>query len=51
KKTPGPPFGTTLGCSLEFKEKPTKLSSIRIQPVLDIHLSLKHCAGKCKTKS
>ncbi|XDV49401.1 hypothetical protein PO909_018659 [Leuciscus waleckii] len=35
KKTPGPPFGTTLGCSLELKEKPLKSSSIRIQPVLE----------------
>ncbi|KAI2661870.1 Sperm-associated antigen 17 [Labeo rohita] len=35
KKTLGPPFGTTLGCSLELKEKPTKSSSICIQPVLE----------------
>ncbi|CAM4718238.1 unnamed protein product [Leuciscus chuanchicus] len=35
EKTPGPPFGTTLGCSLELKEKPLKSSSIRIQPVLE----------------
>ncbi|XP_058641173.1 sperm-associated antigen 17 isoform X2 [Onychostoma macrolepis] len=35
KKTPGPPFGTTLGCSLELKEKPPKSSSIRIHPVLE----------------
>ncbi|XP_067270329.1 sperm-associated antigen 17 isoform X2 [Pseudorasbora parva] len=35
KKTPGPPFGTTLGCSLELKEKPLKSSSIGIQPVLE----------------
>ncbi|XP_077080311.1 sperm-associated antigen 17 [Siphateles boraxobius] len=35
KKTPGPPFGTTLGCSLELKEKSLKSCSIRIQPVLE----------------
>ncbi|XP_048067291.1 sperm-associated antigen 17 isoform X1 [Megalobrama amblycephala] len=35
KKTPGPPFGTNLGCSLELKEKPLKSSSIHIQPVLE----------------
>ncbi|XP_016389993.1 sperm-associated antigen 17 [Sinocyclocheilus rhinocerous] len=35
KKTPGPPFGTTLGCSLELKEKPPKSSSIHIHPVLE----------------
>ncbi|XP_039520361.1 sperm-associated antigen 17 [Pimephales promelas] len=35
KKTPGPSFGTTLGCSLELKEKPLKPCSIRIQPVFE----------------
>ncbi|XP_051950520.1 sperm-associated antigen 17 isoform X1 [Xyrauchen texanus] len=34
EKTPGPPFGTTLGCCLEFKEKP-KSSAIRVQAVLE----------------
>ncbi|KTG41223.1 hypothetical protein cypCar_00001808 [Cyprinus carpio] len=35
KRTPGPPFGTTLGCCLELKEKPPKSSSIRTKPVLE----------------
>ncbi|XP_026067184.1 sperm-associated antigen 17 isoform X2 [Carassius auratus] len=35
KRTPGPPFGTTLGCSLDLKEKLPKSSSIHIQPVLE----------------
>ncbi|XP_043103168.1 LOW QUALITY PROTEIN: sperm-associated antigen 17 [Puntigrus tetrazona] len=35
KKTPGPPFGTTLGCCLELTEKKAKSSSILIHPVLE----------------
>nr|XP_009302096.1 sperm-associated antigen 17 isoform X2 [Danio rerio] len=35
KKTPGPVFGTTLGCSLQFKEKPSKSDSVHVQPVLE----------------
>ncbi|XP_056585787.1 sperm-associated antigen 17 isoform X4 [Triplophysa dalaica] len=34
KTTPGLPFGTTLGCGLEIKNKP-KCTSIQAQPVLE----------------
>ncbi|XP_056319183.1 sperm-associated antigen 17 [Danio aesculapii] len=35
KKTPGPVFGTTLGCSLQLKEKPSKPDSVHVKPVLE----------------